>query len=62
MSAPLEQRELSIIDRDVIALNRYTIEARYPGDWEPIDETEARAAVGVARTVHEQVHKLFAVS
>jgi HEPN domain-containing protein len=30
--------------QDVQPLNRYSIEARYPGDWEVIDESEARAA------------------
>lgn len=32
-------------------LNRYTIEARYPGDWEPITRQEAEQAVALARAV-----------
>ncbi|MBU4173300.1 MAG: HEPN domain-containing protein [Actinobacteria bacterium] len=39
----------------VLSLNRYTIEARYPGDWEPIARTEAENAVDVARRVREAV-------
>ena len=32
----------------VIPLNRYVIEGRYPGDWEPITIDEARQAVEMA--------------
>lgn len=39
----------------VLVLNRYTIEARYPGDWEPITRIEAEEAVNIARTVREAV-------
>ena len=39
----------------VLSLNRYTIEARYPGDWEPITRAEAENAVAVARRVREAV-------
>lgn len=34
--------------QDVQPLNRYTIEARYPGDWDPIDRREAEDAVVAA--------------
>ncbi|MBF0496229.1 MAG: HEPN domain-containing protein [Deltaproteobacteria bacterium] len=44
---------------DVQPLNRYSIEARYPGDWEPIDETEARAALEVARTVRNTIRRFL---
>ena len=37
-------------------LNRYTIEARYPGDWDPIDRPEADRAVATARSVRETIH------
>ena len=30
---------------EVVSLNRYTIEARYPGDWEPFNRKEAEKAV-----------------
>ena len=36
-------------------LNRYSIEARYPGDWDPIDMQEATEAVAMARRVREAV-------
>lgn len=39
----------------VLSLNRYTIEARYPGDWEPITRAEAENAVAIAREVREAV-------
>ena len=40
---------------EVQPLNRYSIEARYPGDWEPITRSEAEAAVSVARNVRDRV-------
>ena len=36
-------------------LNRYSVEARYPGDWDPIDRDEAAEALNMARSVHEAV-------
>ncbi len=36
-------------------LNRYSIEARYPGDWDPIDRQEALDAVDMARAVRDAV-------
>lgn len=42
---------------DVVALNRYSIEARYPGDWEPIGRSEAEQAVAVARRLRASVRK-----
>jgi HEPN domain-containing protein len=36
---------------DVQPLNRYSIEARYPGDWEPIDENVARAAFEMVKKI-----------
>lgn len=40
---------------EIQPLNRYSIEARYPGDWEPIEGVEARRAVEVARRVRQIV-------
>ena len=37
-----EVETLTVKVQDVQPLNRYSIESRYPGDWEPIDESEAR--------------------
>ena len=40
---------------EVVSLNRYTIEARYPGDWEPFSRKEAEKAVAIARKVRKAV-------
>ena len=40
---------------EVQPLNRYTIEARYPGDWEPITRVDAEEAVRIARSVRDGV-------
>lgn len=45
---------------DIEPLNRYPVEARYPGDWEPITRDEAEQAVGMARRVREAVRKHLA--
>ena len=41
---------------EVVSLNRYTIEARYPGDWEPFNRNEAEKAVAIARKVRKAVN------
>lgn len=45
--------------QDVQPLNRYTIEARYPGDWDPIGRPETEQAVATARRVRESVRALL---
>ena len=40
---------------DVSGINRYSVEGRYPGDWEPITRTEAEEAVARAKKVREQI-------
>ncbi len=42
---------------DLGTINRYIIEGRYPGDWEPITREDAERAVEVARKVREAVRK-----
>lgn len=37
----------------VVPLNRYVIEGRYPGDWEPITAEEAQEALAMAQEVRE---------
>jgi HEPN domain-containing protein len=44
---------------DVQPLNRYSVEARYPGDWNPIEMAEAREAVKMARGVRDAVRSLL---
>jgi HEPN domain-containing protein len=49
--------DLRLSIREVLPLNRYTIEARYPGEWEPITRKEAEKAVAIARKVRQAVRK-----
>ena len=44
---------------DVHSLNRYSVEARYPGDWDPIDMDEAKEAVVTARKVRKAVRSVL---
>jgi HEPN domain-containing protein len=48
---------LGIQSTDVAEVNRYAIEGRYPGEWEPIVRQDAEEAVEVARKVREAVRK-----
>ena len=36
-------------------VNRYGVEARYPGDWEPITRADAEEAVKIARATKDAV-------
>ncbi len=40
-------------------LTEYATVTRYPGDYEPISPSEARAAVKVARRVRSEIRKLL---
>lgn len=40
---------------DVLVLNRYSVETRYPGDWEPIERADAVEALGIAKRVRSAV-------
>jgi len=46
---------LAIPLEDLQPLNRYAIEARYPGDWEPISRSEAEEAVAVAQRIRGEI-------
>lgn len=46
---------LGLQPADVVVINRYSVEARYPGDWEPITRVDAEEAVALARKVREAV-------
>lgn len=48
-------RELGLEMSEMVALNRYTVEARYPGDWEPITRDDAEEAVAIARKARKAV-------
>jgi HEPN domain-containing protein len=43
----------------IVSLNRYTIEGRYPGDWEPISKEEVIVAIETAVSVREAVRLLL---
>ncbi|MBI4384721.1 MAG: HEPN domain-containing protein [Nitrospinae bacterium] len=40
-------------------LNRYSIEARYPGDWGPITRAEAEKAIVIAKKVRDAVRSVL---
>lgn len=44
---------------DFIRLNRYAIQARYPGDWEPVGRKEAEAAVSAARALRDAARAII---
>lgn len=44
---------LNLSPKDVVPLNRYSIEGRYPGEWDPVTIEEARFAIGMARKARE---------
>jgi HEPN domain-containing protein len=46
---------LGLCREQVVPLNRYVIEGRYPGDWEPITVAEAQRALEMARAVRQAV-------
>ena len=54
---PVETLNLHI--QDVQPLNRYAIEARYPGNWEPIDESEARSAFEMVKKIRSAIRSSF---
>jgi HEPN domain-containing protein len=45
---------------DMVELNRYSIEARYPGEWEEISRAEAERAVMLARAIGAAARGLLA--
>ncbi len=55
-SVPTEV-SLGLSREQVVPLNRYVIEGRYPGDWEPITVAEAHLALEMAQAVRQAVLK-----
>jgi len=45
---------------EMALLNRYSVEVRYPGEWEPVTRTDALDALGAARRVREAVRAILA--
>jgi len=50
-------KTLGVVLLDVEPLNRYPIEARYPGDWDSFTREEAEEAVRLARKIREAVRR-----
>ncbi|MFO7975455.1 MAG: HEPN domain-containing protein [Candidatus Hydrogenedentota bacterium] len=50
---------LTLRPEDVQPLNRYSVEARYPRDWDPIDRDEATKAVTMATHVRDTIRALL---
>jgi HEPN domain-containing protein len=46
----------------VITLNRYSIETRYPENWDDIERPEAERAVALARAVRDAVRLILSAS
>lgn len=42
---------------DTLPLNRYAVESRYPGEWDPITPKEATEAIDIARRVRAAVRR-----
>lgn len=49
----------ALTPEQVLPLNRYVIEGRYPGGWEPIDAQEAAEAVEMAGSVRAAVRAVM---
>lgn len=44
------------LDRGEMAtINRYSVEVRYPGEWDPITRADAEEAVSIARKVRDAI-------
>jgi HEPN domain-containing protein len=50
---------LGILIQDLQPLNRYSIEARYPGDWEPVEEKEAKSAFEVVSSMRSVIRNFL---
>ncbi len=47
--------KLTLTADDVLPLNRYSVEGRYPGNWEPISQKEAEEAVALMRRLRDAI-------
>jgi HEPN domain-containing protein len=56
----LPEADRALIDGiEVEFLNPYVVEGRYPGDWDPIERTEAEFAIAIAIEVRSAVNHLL---
>ncbi len=44
---------------ELALLNRYSVEVRYPGEWEPVTRADATSALKAARRVREAVRAIL---
>jgi HEPN domain-containing protein len=49
----LSKFSLNLDMAELVKLNRYSIESRYPGDWDPIARLDAEEAVAIAQRVRQ---------
>jgi HEPN domain-containing protein len=54
-----EDAGLAVETGDVKVVSRYAVEARYPGDWEPVLEDDAVEAVDTVLKVREAVRAVL---
>ena len=50
---------LNLRIQDLQPLNRYSVEAQYPGEWEPINELEVRDALVMVRVVRDVFRRML---
>ncbi len=46
---------LALSPEDLVTLNRYSIQPRYPGDWWPYSKIDAEEAIATAKSVRDAV-------
>jgi len=55
----LSKLSLTLNMAEVLKLNRYSIESRYPGEWDPIARSDAEESVAIAHSVRETVRSFL---
>jgi len=55
----LSKLSLTLDMAELLKLNRYSIESRYPGDWDPIVRSDAEEAVAIAQRVRETIRNFL---
>ncbi|MFH1069173.1 MAG: HEPN domain-containing protein [Candidatus Glassbacteria bacterium] len=54
-----EYQSLNLKPADLLLLNRYSVEARYPGEWGKITREEATEALLKAKLVREAIRSIL---
>jgi len=50
---------VALVLKEIVELQPYAVEARYPGEWDEIDADEARNAVAIAQRAREVIRPLL---